>query len=220
MKHAQREVQHHSGLALNGLRVGPVVGHTSASYRSGMGRLAKNLAIAVSIGGGWFVAGAFLLAVLGDEAYTEGFVKWWFGLSAASFAAALVALSKPWRDRRAAVLAGIVVPVVAVLAFVAVNSAGSEPVDLVAPRLSGTPRVGEVLTVSTGRWNPEGARHLRFLIKWESCNRNSCPTVIRTEQRTYRITHADVGRRIDAGVIAEGDLNAIAYTRDSAVVRP
>jgi hypothetical protein len=199
--------------------------------RSPYPRLALRVVGAAGIGLGIFVAGAFTLVILGDVEYTEGFVDGWFGLTAAAFAVALVLLVREWqRDlrrhatfaplaRTGTVVVAVLVPVAAVAAFVGTQATGRSPVDLVAPRISGVARVGNLVRVSPGRWDPRGAKRLSFLIKWSSCRGGTCKT-FETEGLGYRLTQNDVGARISAQVIAQGDLNSVADTGETAVVRP
>ncbi|MDN5717150.1 MAG: hypothetical protein L0G89_07925, partial [Janibacter sp.] len=62
-----------------------------------------------------------------------------------------------------------------------------------SPRISGTPRVGQTLTASTGTWSPTPSR---YTYRWKRNGAN----ISGATQRTYTPTTADAGRRISVRV--------------------
>jgi hypothetical protein len=75
------------------------------------------------------------------------------------------------------------------------------PVNLTPPRISGTARVGETLSVSSGTWSGGPSS---FSYQWFSCNSSldSCNEIPAATGSSYRISAGDPGRRLIAGVIA------------------
>ena len=75
------------------------------------------------------------------------------------------------------------------------------PVNLTAPRISGTAQVGQVLSVSKGTWSgsPTG-----YSYQWYTCDNalNLCNGIPAATGATYRISSADIGRRLIATVVA------------------
>ena len=83
------------------------------------------------------------------------------------------------------------------------------------PTITGTARVGEVLTAHNGTWDnaPTSYRY-----RWLRCNRNgnSC-VLLAADGETYRVAQADVGRTLRVRVTAvnaDGATNARSEQTD------
>lgn len=75
------------------------------------------------------------------------------------------------------------------------------PVNLTSPRISGTAQAGQVLSVSKGTWSgsPTG-----YSYQWYTCDNalNFCNFIPAATGASYRISPADIGRRLIATVVA------------------
>src|ERR687897_694765 len=103
---------------------------------------------------------------------------------------------------------------------VASTAAAAPPANSTAPTITGTPKVGEVLTAQNGTWTNSPTA---FQYQWQRCNASgtSCVNVAGATQRTYLLTPADAERtmRVSVTVInAEGATNA--RSAPTAVVEP
>jgi hypothetical protein len=182
-------------------------------------------------GGVAFLVIGFVLAVAGDESFTEDLVRWWIGISG-GVAAATLAGVRLWQERvrddprtASRSRAGTVVAASTLIALAAfclwsVNALGRSPVNLEAPRITGVARVGKTLHVSPGRWDPKGGAPLDYIVKWYSCKGDTCQSYETDDKFSYDVTREDVGARISVLVIALGDLNATAESGDTPIVRP
>jgi hypothetical protein len=107
-------------------------------------------------------------------------------------------------------------------------SASSDPTDVVAskngpsntvkPTVTGTPVVGEQLTVSNGSWSPAATSFNR---QWQRCGSdgNGCLNIGGATGRTYGVRSADVGHRLRALVTAHNSSGtATAVSNTTAVV--
>jgi hypothetical protein len=100
------------------------------------------------------------------------------------------------------------------------NSAPSPVIsDAAAPRnterpvISGTPQVGQTLTVSNGRWT---GGVTSFSYQWLQCDAagNSCVAVSGATGRTYGVRSSDVGRTLRARVTAQNAAGRTSVTTD------
>ena len=82
----------------------------------------------------------------------------------------------------------------------AYGSPSAAPVNVDPPTISGTPRVGEVLTADNGTWDNAPTS---FRYRWLRCNQNgnSC-VLLASDGQTYRLGQADVGRTMRVRVTA------------------
>ena len=91
---------------------------------------------------------------------------------------------------------------------VAANSAITAPVEpgapqsLVAPKILGTPRVGQTLTAQAGQW-ANGTKEL--LLNWLRCEAGECHPIQGATQHTYKLTAADAGFSV---AVREAAVNA------------
>jgi photosystem II stability/assembly factor-like uncharacterized protein len=69
----------------------------------------------------------------------------------------------------------------------------SRPGNLVAPWISGVPRIGHTLTVSVGRWS--GSPRPRYQFQWQRC-RARCVDIAGATKRVYTLVDADRGGRV------------------------
>jgi hypothetical protein len=81
------------------------------------------------------------------------------------------------------------------------------PVLVSTPSVRGSVLVGSVLTADPGRWT--GRQPITFSYRWLRCNSQGgeCAAIAGATGRTYRVTSADVGRKIRFNITAR---NAIA----------
>jgi hypothetical protein len=91
-----------------------------------------------------------------------------------------------------------------------VVSSGRGPVNTAAPQVSGTAKVGEQLSASTGTWT--GGVH-SYDYQWQRCDANgsSCQSVDGATARVYGVRSADVGNTLRVVVTAtnlSGSTNA------------
>ena len=91
------------------------------------------------------------------------------------------------------------------------------PQNLVVPTVSGTLRVGNILTASTGTWT--GSEPLEFSYQWWRCDArgNSCVqifTATETTQATYMLTPVDFGSTIGVVVTATNAAGSAVATSD------
>jgi hypothetical protein len=82
-----------------------------------------------------------------------------------------------------------------------VISSGKAPVDTAAPQVSGTAKVGEQLSASTGTWTG-GVRSYDY--QWQRCDANgsSCESVDGATARVYGVRSVDVGNSLRVVVTA------------------
>jgi LVIVD repeat len=86
-----------------------------------------------------------------------------------------------------------------------------------APNISGTAQQGKTLTASTGTWSGSPAPTFRY--KWERCTSRGCTAISNQTGRTYRVTLADVGDRLEVVVTASNVAGSASssFTDPSAV---
>ena len=107
------------------------------------------------------------------------------------------------RKRPTAAFTGIVLSA-AVWMLIVVAAASSAvsaaPVNVEPPTITGTARVGELLTAQNGTWD-NGPTEFRY--RWLRCNRggNSC-ALLAADGKTYRVAQADVGSTLRVRVTA------------------
>ena len=88
----------------------------------------------------------------------------------------------------------------------------------VQPSISGTPQVGQTLTVNPGTWRPKPSR---FDYAWQRCDANggACVTSpTSSDSQTYVLTSGDAGYRIVALVAADGAWSSAVATAPTATV--
>lgn len=106
---------------------------------------------------------------------------------------------------RRSILAAVAVFATAVVAMTAAAAALAAaqvaPVNTVAPTVSGTPQVGQVLTAADGTWSNAPTT---FAYQWLRCNPggNACASVANGTLKTYTLVGADSGRTIRVRVTA------------------
>ena len=112
-----------------------------------------------------------------------------------------------WTVRTGVLLSAALWMLIGVAAAIA--SPAVAPVNVDPPTITGTARVGEVLTARNGTWDnaPTSYRY-----RWLRCNRNgnSC-VLLASDGETYRVGQADVGRTLRVRVTAvnaDGATNA------------
>jgi hypothetical protein len=116
-------------------------------------------------------------------------------------------------------VAGFLTASLAFFAFVAGGTAAQQvaPVNIDPPTITGTPRVGEVLTAQTGTWQNSPTT---FQYRWLRCNGggNNCQ-LLAADGRTYNVAQADVGSTLRVRVTAiNADGSTNARSEQTAVV--
>jgi hypothetical protein len=100
------------------------------------------------------------------------------------------------------------------------NTQAAPPSNTSKPGISGEARAGETLTASTGNWtgNPTG-----YGFQWIRCSVrvSNCSNIGGATRNTYRLTSADVGRRLIVAVRAENaDGDRRAQSDPTAEIAP
>jgi hypothetical protein len=112
----------------------------------------------------------------------------------------------------------------AAVAYMAIAGAGSAapqavPVNVDPPTITGTARVGEVLTAQNGTWENSPTS---FRYRWLRCSEagTDCVALLAADGKTYRLVQADVGNRMRVRVTAvnaDGEANARSAATDLVV---
>lgn len=118
-----------------------------------------------------------------------------------------------------ALLAAGLVTVLAVAGFSAASS-DAAPTNQSPPTISGTAKVGEVLTASSGSWN--GTTPIDYSYQYRRCGANggSCSNISSATKSTYTLKTADRGATIRVRVTAKNnDGSAQVESAQTAVVQ-
>jgi hypothetical protein len=105
-------------------------------------------------------------------------------------------------------------------AKVAAATSNAAPNNTAPPTISGTPKVGQVLTANDGSWsgNPTG-----YTYAWQRCDADvaTCANVVGATTKTYVARLADLGYRLRVGVTARNAKGSdTANSAITAVVAP
>jgi hypothetical protein len=87
------------------------------------------------------------------------------------------------------------------------------------PAISGTPTVGQTLTLSNGTWG--GAQPITFTYEWQRCDSTgkNCDVIAGATGSSYTLTSADAGHVLLAGVLAKNAYGTqVGFTNPTAVV--
>ena len=76
------------------------------------------------------------------------------------------------------------------------------PVNTEAPAITGTTKVGETLTATTGTWTGAGIVYTR---QWQRCSAGSCTAITGATGATYKLTAADAGKFVRIVITATND---------------
>jgi hypothetical protein len=111
----------------------------------------------------------------------------------------------------------LAVIVAAVVAGGASARSSAAPVNSTPPAVSGTPKVGQVLTVSNGTWT--GAP-TSYAYHWQRCtSATSCTNIVGATSQTYTVRAADAGDTLRAVVAAtNADGTSTANSDQTATV--
>jgi len=114
----------------------------------------------------------------------------------------------------------VVISAIAYAALAGVGTAAPQapPVNIEAPAISGTPRVGQTLTGSNGTWQNSPTA---FQYQWQRCEPSGrdCRNILGAIQRTHRLVAADEGRTMRFRVTAvNADGATVARSEPTAVV--
>jgi hypothetical protein len=96
-------------------------------------------------------------------------------------------------------------------ASVTAATSSAAPKNTAPPTISGTPKVGQTLTVDTGSWsgNPTS-----FTIQWQRCDADvvTCSNVVGATGKTYGVSIADLGYRLRVSVTAHNAKGSASST--------
>lgn len=120
--------------------------------------------------------------------------------------------------RRTVAALAVALTAIGVLTATAAAATAAAPKNLTPPTVSGTARVGRVLTANNGTWegNPTS-----FAYQWQRCaaEGTSCVNITGATSKTYTPVAADVDRTLRVGVIASNaDGGTTAYSAPTDVV--
>jgi hypothetical protein len=109
--------------------------------------------------------------------------------------------------------------VVLIIAAAAVAAPQAPPVNVDPPTVTGTPRVGEVLTARNGTWDNSPTE---FRYRWLRCNAAGFQCVLlAADGQTYRVGQVDVGNTLRVRVTAvNADGSTNARSEPTNVVAP
>ncbi len=123
----------------------------------------------------------------------------------------------------AAVVAALAVAFAATLAGTSQAAPAVAPDNTVEPRISGTPRVGQVLRTTRGTWT--GTTPIQYEFRWFRCegagapDASNCRRISNANDNTYVLRQADAGFRIRSQVVARnGDGQDTATSNPTAIV--
>lgn len=94
----------------------------------------------------------------------------------------------------------------------AVVAAPSAPANSSMPVISGTPQIGQTLTVSNGTWTSPST--ITYTYQWLRCDQTggSCTAISGATKSSYTLTSADVGHSMRARVTATNDNGSTSAT--------
>jgi Ig domain of plant-specific actin-binding protein len=86
------------------------------------------------------------------------------------------------------------------------------PANSSMPVISGSPQIGQTLTVSTGTWNGPGT--ISYAYQWLRCDQTggSCTAITGATQKSYTLTSTDVGHSLRARVTATNNNGSTSAT--------
>jgi len=123
----------------------------------------------------------------------------------------------------AAVVAVLAVTFAATLAGSSAAAPAIAPNNTAEPRISGTPRVGQVLRTTRGTWT--GTTPIQYEFRWFRCegagapDASNCRRITNANDNTYVLRQADAGFRIRSQVVARNaDGQDTATSNPTAVV--
>jgi hypothetical protein len=134
------------------------------------------------------------------------------------------------QGRTRAVAVALVAAALAVTAFGAVGYASPTlsavqqqygPQNTAPPTISGTPRVGQTLTASTGTFT--GDQPITYTYQWQRCDQNgsNCSSIVGATAQTYQLTSADAGRTLRVVVTATNPRGSTPATSvPTALIEP
>jgi hypothetical protein len=113
-------------------------------------------------------------------------------------------------------LAALLATVVTALT-VAATALAAAPSNTTAPAVSGTPKAGQVLTVSNGSWTGSPTD---YSYQWQRCSGSSCSNIANANNKSYTVRAADVGHTLRAVVTASNaDGLSTANSNQTATVQ-
>lgn len=100
-----------------------------------------------------------------------------------------------------------------------IAAAGSAPAYTTQPAISGSPVVGQTLTVSNGAWS--GTTPISFGYQWQRCDATAkkCDLISGATAQSYTVTSSDAGHTLLVAVTATNSAGSqIGFTQPTAVV--
>ena len=114
--------------------------------------------------------------------------------------------------------------VAAILAGASSAAPAVAPTNTSEPRVTGTPRVGEVLRTTRGQWT--GTQPISYDFRWYRCqgagapDASDCTRIANAENATYVLRQADAGFRIRSQVVASNaDGSATATSNPTSPIQ-
>lgn len=93
------------------------------------------------------------------------------------------------------------------------------PVNVVAPSVTGTLKVGKTLSTTNGTWS--GTETIEYEYQWQRCDTSqasSCEDIAGAESSSHVLTAADFGKRLRSIVTAKNDVPTFGLvTKESAI---
>src|SRR5580693_159714 len=99
------------------------------------------------------------------------------------------------------------------------RSGASPPLNTSPPTVSGTDRVGQTLSASTGSWG--GVTPIRYSLRWQRCDAagSNCERIANASGQTYAVADRDLGKTIRINVTAtNADGSAQALSDPSGAI--
>ena len=113
-------------------------------------------------------------------------------------------------------LAALLATIVAGLTLAA-SAFAAAPSNTTPPAISGTAKVGQVLTVSNGTWTGSPTD---YSYQWQRCSGSSCSNISAANDKSYTVRAADVGHTLRAVVTASNaDGLSTANSNQTATVQ-
>jgi hypothetical protein len=97
----------------------------------------------------------------------------------------------------------------------AFTTAPVDPMDTVAPTITGTPQDGKTLTAKHGTWSPSTG--VTFSYQWEKCPSGTCTPITNATKSTLALKAAEVGDFITVEVTATDADGSTTVTAPTAV---
>jgi acid phosphatase type 7 len=100
----------------------------------------------------------------------------------------------------------------------AVVTTPSAPANVGLPTISGTTRVGDLLTANAGTWS--GTQLIAYQYQWQDCDQagGACVDIAAATSQTYVLTSGDLGHTVRVAVTASNDWGSAAASSNATAV--